>query len=205
MLHFHPTAVLTCTLHCSLLAMLAGFEAIRSGKEWKGLADGLISGIVLGAAWKGVSIVSDKAGLTKQVSSTLLLLPEPMHAYVLVCYPQQQCEGATHHGPAWFYCVLVLLACPLTAGQHLPCEHLATLHIARSGVVQCAPAFIIVLVFTIMVVAACPDVLPVAIDNISACSTIAMHVDLCLISPSAAAAAALPSHHPRCITAAEQG
>jgi hypothetical protein len=47
--------------------MLSGFEAIRTGKEWKGLADGLISGVVLGAAWKGVAILSDKAGLTKQV------------------------------------------------------------------------------------------------------------------------------------------
>uniref|UniRef100_A0A383VQR6 Uncharacterized protein n=1 Tax=Tetradesmus obliquus TaxID=3088 RepID=A0A383VQR6_TETOB len=49
-------------------AVGAGFEAIRSGKEWKGLADGLISGVVLGAAWKGVTILSDKAGLTKQVN-----------------------------------------------------------------------------------------------------------------------------------------
>jgi hypothetical protein len=65
----HPSADLYT--HCSARDV-AGFEAIRSGKEWKGLADGLISGVVLGAAWKGVSIISDKAGLTKQVS---LLLP----------------------------------------------------------------------------------------------------------------------------------
>jgi hypothetical protein len=45
-----------------------GFEAIRTGKDWKGLGDGLISGVVLGAAWKGVSILSDKAGLTKQLN-----------------------------------------------------------------------------------------------------------------------------------------
>lgn len=49
-------------------AIGAGFEAIRTGKDAKGLADGLLSGIVLGAAWKGVAIISDKAGLTKQIN-----------------------------------------------------------------------------------------------------------------------------------------
>jgi hypothetical protein len=98
MLPLHLTPLLTCTRLCSARDV-AGFEAIRSGKEWKGLADGLISGVVLGAAWKGVSIVSDKAGLTKQVS---LLLPGPVHAYKRVWYQQQQCHGAatqavSHH------------------------------------------------------------------------------------------------------------
>jgi hypothetical protein len=65
-----------------LLAILAGFEAIRTGKDWKGLGDGLISGVVLGAAWKGVSILSDKAGLTKQVRSDAAAL---LSAYMHVC------------------------------------------------------------------------------------------------------------------------
>jgi hypothetical protein len=47
-------------------AIGAGFEAIRTGKS--GIADGLVSGVLLGAAWRGVTIVSDRTGLTNQLN-----------------------------------------------------------------------------------------------------------------------------------------
>ncbi len=47
----------------------AGFEAIRTGKS--GITDGIVSGAVLGAAWHGLTIVSEKSGLTKQVRTLI--------------------------------------------------------------------------------------------------------------------------------------
>lgn len=47
-------------------AIGAGFEAIRTGKG--GITDGLVSGLVLGAAWRGFTIVSDRSGLSDQLS-----------------------------------------------------------------------------------------------------------------------------------------
>jgi hypothetical protein len=47
-------------------AIGAGFEAIRTGKG--GIAEGIVSGVVLGAVWRGVAIVSDRSGLTDQLT-----------------------------------------------------------------------------------------------------------------------------------------
>ena len=49
-------------------AMGVGYQAIKSGKDTTGLLDGALSGRVLGGAWRGLMIASDKSGLTEQVN-----------------------------------------------------------------------------------------------------------------------------------------
>jgi len=53
-----------------VLVLFAGFEAIRTGKG--GIAEGIVSGVVLGAVWRGVTIVSDRSGLTDQVITVFI-------------------------------------------------------------------------------------------------------------------------------------
>lgn len=55
-----------CSINCGVDRVSdVGFEAIRTGKG--GITDGLVSGLVLGAAWRGFTIVSDRSGLSDQV------------------------------------------------------------------------------------------------------------------------------------------
>lgn len=46
-------------------AIGAGFEAIRSGKN--GVLDGVVSGLVLGLAWRGAVVLADKAGVKSKI------------------------------------------------------------------------------------------------------------------------------------------
>jgi hypothetical protein len=46
-------------------AVGAGFEAIRSGKA--GIVDGVVSGLVLGVAWRGAVVLADKTGLKSKI------------------------------------------------------------------------------------------------------------------------------------------
>lgn len=82
----HPSADLYLYSSLPLLVMLAGVEAIKGGRQWQHLADGMISGVFLGAAWKGLSIVSDRTGLTDQVSTAAAAPAACVHAYTQWCF-----------------------------------------------------------------------------------------------------------------------
>lgn len=46
-------------------AIGAGFEAIRSGKD--GIIDGVVSGLVVGVAWRGAVMLADKVGVKEHI------------------------------------------------------------------------------------------------------------------------------------------